>query len=122
MSWNLDSDRPVFVQIIEHMELDIVSGTLPPGAKVPSVRDLASEAAVNPNTMQRALSEMERRGLMHTERTSGRYVTEDEAAIEALKKNIAYGGVNSFLSQMRKIGLGKEEILELIRENYEEGS
>ena len=122
MSWNLDSDRPVFVQIIEHMELDIVSGTLPPGAKVPSVRELASEAAVNPNTMQRALSEMERRGLMHTERTSGRYVTEDEAAIETLKKNIAYGGVNSFLSQMRKIGLGKEEILELIRENYEEGS
>ena len=122
MSWNLDSDRPVFVQIIEHMELDIVSGTLPPGAKVPNVRELASEAAVNPNTMQRALSEMERRGLMHTERTSGRYVTEDEAAIEALKKNIAYGGVNSFLSQMRKIGLGKEEILKLIRENYEEGS
>lgn len=118
MSWNLDSDRPIFVQIIEHMELDIVSGVLSPGSKVPSVRELASEAAVNPNTMQRALSEMERRGLVRTERTSGRYVTEDEVAIEALKKNIAYDGVSSFLTQMKKLGLGKDEILNLIKDNY----
>ncbi len=118
MSWNLDSDRPIFVQIIEHMELDIVSGVLSPGAKVPSVRDLASEAAVNPNTMQRALSEMERRGLMRTERTSGRFVTEDEAKIEALKKRIASDGVSSFLTQMKKLGLGKDKILDLINENY----
>ncbi|MCR4738814.1 MAG: GntR family transcriptional regulator [Lachnospiraceae bacterium] len=118
MSWNLDSDRPIFVQIIEHMEFDIVSGTLPPGAKVPSVRELATEAAVNPNTMQRALSEMERKGLMHTERTSGRYITEDENLIASLRQNIASACVDGFISQAKKIGLDREEVLKLIKENY----
>ena len=118
MAWNLDSDRPIFVQIVEHMELDIVSGALPPGGKVPSVRELAAEAAVNPNTMQRALGEMERRGLMRTERTSGRYVTDDESAITSLKKNIASAGVDGFISQMKRLGLNKEEVLDLVRDNY----
>ena len=118
MSWSLDSDRPIFVQIIEHMEYDIVSGALAPGAKIPSVRELASEAAVNPNTMQRALSEMERRRLMYTERTSGRYVTDDESVIAELKKNIAAAAVDGFVAQMKKLGLDKDEVLDLLRENY----
>ena len=118
MSWSLDSDRPIFVQIIEHIEMDIVSGALTPGAKVPSVRELAAEAAVNPNTMQRALGEMERRGLMHTERTSGRFVTDDEAAISALKKNIATAGTDTFIAQMKRLGLAKDEVLKMIRDNY----
>lgn len=118
MSWNLDSDRPIFLQIIEHMEYDIVSGVLPPGAKVPSVRELASEAAVNPNTMQRALSEMERRGLMRTERTSGRYVTTDENEIASLKKNIASVGVGNFIAQMKRLGLDRDEVLKLVKDNY----
>ncbi|MCR5688045.1 MAG: GntR family transcriptional regulator [Lachnospiraceae bacterium] len=118
MSWSLDSDRPIFIQIIEHMESDIVSGALPPGSKVPSVRELAADAAVNPNTMQRALSEMERRGLMHSERTSGRFVTDDESVISTLKKNIASAGVESFISSMRRLGLDRDEVLTMIRENY----
>ncbi|MCR5831902.1 MAG: GntR family transcriptional regulator [Lachnospiraceae bacterium] len=118
MSWNLDSDRPIFVQIIEHMEYDIVSGVLSPGSKVPSVRELASAASVNPNTMQRALSEMERQGLMHTERTSGRYVTDDTNMIESLRKRIASVGVDSFIIQMKRLGLGRDEVLKLVEDNY----
>ena len=118
MSWNLNSDRPIFVQIIEHLEYDIVSGVLPPGAKVPSVRELASEASVNPNTMQRALGEMERLGLMRTERTSGRYVKDDENTIASLKKNIASVGTEEFVSRMKRLGLDRDEVLKLIKENY----
>ena len=118
MSWNLDSDRPIFVQIIEHLEYDIVSGSLSPGAKVPSVRELASEAAVNPNTMQRALSEMERQGLMRTERTSGRYVTDDESVITSLKKNLATAGTEGFIKQMKRLGLDRDEVLKLVKDNY----
>ncbi len=118
MSWNLDSDRPIFVQIIEHLEYDIVSGSLSPGAKVPSVRELATEAAVNPNTMQRALSEMERQGLMRTERTSGRYVTDDEIVITSLKKDLASVGVNGFIKQMKRLGLDRDEVIKLVKDNY----
>ena len=118
MSWNLDSDRPIFVQIIEHLEYDIVSGSLSPGAKVPSVRELATDAAVNPNTMQRALSEMERLGLMRTERTSGRYVTDDEGVITSLKKDLASVGVDGFIKQMKRLGLDRDEVLKLVKENY----
>ena len=122
MSWSLDSDRPIFVQIIEHLEYDIVSGALPPGAKVPSVRELASDAAVNPNTMQRALGEMERLGLMHSERTSGRFVTDDEGAIGELKRSLASAGVDCFVAQMKRLGLNKNEVVNIIRDKYEEGS
>ncbi len=118
MSWNLDSDRPIFLQIVEHIELDIVSGALPPGMKVPSVRELASEASVNPNTMQRALSELERLGLMRTERTSGRYITEDRQMIDDLKNDLAASGVESFVSQMKKLGLTQDEIIKLIKEKF----
>ena len=122
MSWNLDNDRPIFVQIIEHLEYDIISGLLPPGAKVPSVRELATEASVNPNTMQRALSEMERQGLLRTERTSGRFVTDDEDMIESLKKDLASACVDGFIKQMKRLGLKKDEALKLVKDNYEEES
>ncbi len=82
MPWNLNSDRPIFMQIIEIIQLDIISGRYAPGEKLPSVRDLASEAAVNPNTMQKALSELERSGLVYSQRTSGRFITEDTKMIE----------------------------------------
>lgn len=118
MSWNLSSDRPIFVQIVEHIELDIVSGKLPPGAKFPSVRELASEAAVNPNTMQRALSELERMELLRTDRTVGRFVTYDKTVIERHKKEFASSSVDAFIMQMKKLGLEKDEVAELIKENY----
>ena len=78
MPWKLDSNLPIYTQIIEHIQLDIISGLYQPGDRLPSVRDLAAEASVNPNTMQKALSELERSGLLHSQRTSGRFITEDD--------------------------------------------
>lgn len=77
MAWELDSDRPIFIQIVERIQMEIISGKYSPGDKLPSVRDLAAVAAVNPNTMQKALTELERTGLVYSQRTSGRFITED---------------------------------------------
>lgn len=117
MSWNLDSDRPIFMQIIEHIELDIVSGKLPPGSRTASVRELAAEAAVNPNTMQRALSELERMGLMKTDRTIGRYITDDKAMIDDLKDKIASQKTRSYLEDMSRLGIEKSEVIRIIENN-----
>ena len=75
MPWELDNDRPIYLQLMERIQQDIVSGIYKPGDRLPSVRDLAVEAAVNPNTMQKALSELERSGLVYSQRTSGRFIT-----------------------------------------------
>jgi DNA-binding transcriptional regulator YhcF (GntR family) len=114
MSWNLDSDRPIFAQIVEHLQYDIISGVYQPGQKLPSVRDLAAMASVNPNTMQRALSELERDGYMHSERTAGRFITEDTNMIQELKTQLATAQIQEFLESMKKMGLTKEEILNLV--------
>ena len=81
MPWNLDSSRPIYTQLVERIQLDILAGKYQPGARLPSVRDLASEAGVNPNTMQKALAELERENLVHSARTSGRFITEDTATV-----------------------------------------
>lgn len=116
MSWKLDADRPIFIQLVEIIKTDIISGKYKPGDKIAAVRDLAQEAAVNPNTMQRAFSELERLGLVHTERTSGRFVTQDEELIMKLKKEQAEIVINEFLEKMNKIGFEDSTILDLIRE------
>lgn len=116
MPWNLNSDRPIFMQIIEIIQLDIISGKYAPGEKLPSVRDLASEAAVNPNTMQKALSELERNGLVYSQRTSGRFITEDTKMIEKLKSNLAREKIKEFLENMQKLGISKDETITLITE------
>lgn len=120
MSWNLDSDRPVFIQIIEHIELEIVSGKLPPGSRVASVRELAADASVNPNTMQRALSELEHMGLMRTERTSGRYITDDNKMIDDLKHELAEKKTEAYLNDMAQLGLDRTQIISIIDENKKE--
>ena len=120
MSWNLDSDRPIFAQIVEHLQYDIVSGVYQPGQKLPSVRDLAAMASVNPNTMQRALSELERDGYMHSERTAGRFITEDTNMIQELKTQLATAQIQEFLASMKKMGLTKEEILNLVEKSLKE--
>ena len=89
MAWNLDSDRPIYAQILERIQRQIVSGEYAPGTKIPSVRELAAQAGVNPNTMQKALSELERSGLVVTMRTSGRVVTEDMEMIKQIRKQLA---------------------------------
>lgn len=120
MNWNFDDDRPIYSQIIEHMKNFIVSNDVKAGEKLPSVRELASQAGVNPNTMQRALSELESTGLVYSNRTSGRFITEDENIIHTLKSEIANNNIQSFLINMKKIGYEKEETIELIK-NFKEG-
>lgn len=115
MAWALDSGRPIYAQIIERVQLDIITGHYKPGEKLPSVRDLASEAAVNPNTMQKALSELEQSGLLYTQRASGRFITEDTELIQRMKTTLATMQVREFIHKMRQIGLDDTEILQLIQ-------
>lgn len=115
MAWTLDSGRPIYAQIIERVQLDIITGRYKPGEKLPSVRELASEAAVNPNTMQKALSELEQSGLLYTQRTSGRFITEDTELIQRMKTTLATMQVREFIHKMRQIGLDDTEILQLIQ-------
>ena len=121
MQWEFNSDRAIYAQIIEQMKLFIVSGELEPGDKVPSVRELASEAGVNPNTMQKALSELERSGLLFSNRTSGRFITEDDTMIQNIKEELAKENIENFLKNMKKIGFDKKQTAELIL-NFEKRS
>ncbi len=116
MAWNLNSDRPIYAQILEEMQLRIVTGLYKPGAKIPSVRDLATEAGVNPNTMQKALAELERSGLVMAQRTSGRIVTEDMEMIRETRNKIAQEQIKDFVDKMRKLGFQKEEIIKLLEQ------
>lgn len=120
MPWNLDSARPIYLQIIERVQMDIVTGQYQPGDKLPSVRDLAQEAAVNPNTMQKALSELERSGLIYSQRTSGRFITEDKELIHQMKQELAAAEVSSFVAHMKQLGITPEEILQLLAKTMEE--
>lgn len=119
MPWNLDSDRPIFVQIIEKIQMDIISGVYRPGDKLPSVRELAAEASVNPNTMQKALSELERTGLVYAQRTSGRFITEDTTLINELKAELAKDTVSQFLENMKNLGFQNNETLTLLTQMIE---
>lgn len=115
--WKIEGNRPVYTQLLEQIENRIISGEYPLGSKLPSVRELAAEAAVNPNTMQKALMELERNGLVYTQRTVGRYITEDAEKLKEIKANNAKELISEFLSKMKNIGLNKEDTIALI-ENF----
>lgn len=119
MQWNIRNDAPVYAQLIEHITLAIITGEFPPGGKLPSVRELAADAGVNPNTMQRAFSELERDGLVQTQRTAGRTVTDDTARIEQAKEKIAAATIETFWEAMRRLGYGRAQALALLREDTE---
>lgn len=119
MPWNLNSDRPIFIQLIEKIQIDIISGRYASGDKLPSVRELAQKASVNPNTMQKALAELERTGLVYSQRTSGRFITEDTGMIERLKTELAEEIIMEFLADMQKLGYQKKETLSLLTELIE---
>lgn len=119
MPWNLSSDRPIFLQIIEIMQISIVSGKYSPGDRLPSVRELATEAAVNPNTMQKALQELERSGLVYSKRTSGRFITEDLSVIEQVKDTLAREKIETFLQSMKNLGFNREETISLMKQTFE---
>lgn len=116
MNWDINSERPVYLQLVELIQAGIISGYFKPGDKLPSVRDLASDATVNPNTMQKALTELERTGLIYTNRTSGRFITSDEDLIKNLKKQSAKELVLDFLERMKQLGFEGSEILNYITE------
>lgn len=115
MAWNLNSDRPIYAQILERIQMQIVSGVYQPGTKIPSVRELAADAGVNPNTMQKALAELERSGLVMTQRTSGRVVTEDLNMIKETKNQLAGEQVRDFVKRMKDLGFDREDIIDLLR-------
>lgn len=120
MPWNLKSDRPIYIQLIEQIELMIFSGVYPLGSKLPSVRDLAQEAAVNPNTMQRALAKLEEDGLIITHRTTGRSITEDARMVEKAKTKLAQDQILEFLEKMKMMGFEQTEILTIIHNMVKE--
>ena len=114
MPWELDNDRPIYLQLMERIQQDIVSGIYKPGDRLPSVRDLAVEAAVNPNTMQKALSELERSGLVYSQRTSGRFITEDTEMLTQMKKELATEHIQEFFQKMEQLGFSRAELLTLV--------
>ena len=116
MKWKFTNDTPIYTQLIEQIKVGIVTNEFPPGERLPSVRDMATEAGVNPNTMQRAMAELERQGLVHSQRTSGRLVTEDNHLIERAKRDLAKCHVDIFISSMKGLGLNKQDIFDLLNQ------
>lgn len=106
---------PIYLQIVSEIKKQIVSGKLIPGERIPSVRELALTYKVNPNTMQKALIELEKNGLIKTERTNGKFVTEDENIINKIKNDYADNLTQNYLSEMISLGITKQEIKERIK-------
>lgn len=121
MAWELNSDRPIYTQILEIIQTRIISGIYKPGEKLPSVRELAAQASVNPNTMQKAFAELEKSGLITTQRGSGRSVTEDTIMIEQVQKQIAVLQIKNFFEKMKELGYDNDHILKLVEETIEGG-
>lgn len=117
MQWKFDGNAPIYTQLVDQMKLGIVSGEWIPGQRIPAVRELAVDAGVNPNTMQRALQELERQGLMFSQRTSGRFVTEDREMIEDAKRTLANRHITAFIRQMQALGYTRQEIVALLEES-----
>lgn len=115
MEWKLDDSRPIWIQLQEQLTRRIISGHYPPGEKLPSVRELAAEAGVNPNTMQRALAALDAEGLTITNRTTGRTVTEDGTVLEGMRACLAQGIIEQFYESAAELGYTKEQALELLR-------
>lgn len=120
MQWEFDSQRPIYIQIMEQFKLRILSGEYPPGSRAPTVRELADRAKVNPNTMQKAYTELEREGMVYTQRTSGRYITNDQILLSAMRGEMAKSIISGFLEQMTQLGFTLPEMVSQL-ENYEKG-
>ncbi|RRD95112.1 GntR family transcriptional regulator [Clostridiales bacterium COT073_COT-073] len=113
--WQMDSNRPIYIQLVERIIKEIIAGKYQPGEKMPTVRELAEIARVNPNTMQKAFSQLEQKGMLYTDRTVGRYVTQDQAKIREKGKQLARQLGEKFLADMRALGLTEDEIMEVLK-------
>ena len=120
MEWCFDGDRPIWHQIVEQLKRRIVTNAYPPGERLPSVRELSYEAGVNPNTMQRALAQLESEGLAVTNRTAGRHVTRDSAVIDSLRDRLAREKIGEFLKNMEELGYSAGEAISLLQRGEEE--
>ena len=114
MDWNFENDRPIYIQLVEKLKLAIVAGEYPAGERLPSVRDLAIEIKANPNTVQRALVELEQTGLIYTQRTNGKFVTEDKELVKKIREELAKETFSKFQESMRQLGFQDEEIRQYV--------
>lgn len=121
MAWNLDGDRPIYIQLVEILQSRIIAGEYKPGEKLPSVRDFAAEAGVNPNTMQRAFANLEQMGLIVTMRTSGRTVADNPGIISQTGKKMAETEIEQFFVKMKELGYNRQEALDLAKERVNGG-
>lgn len=115
IDFTFTSDRPIYIQLVEQLESYIVSGKIPPGSRLPSVRDLALEAKVNPNTMQRALTELEELKLIHTERTNGKFVTTNTKLLNQYREHFITNKVHNFLAEMSALGFDQKTIIKYLK-------
>ena len=120
MDWKFTGSKPVYQQIMEHFRAAVLSGEYPPGGRVPSVRELAAAARVNPNTVQRALTELEREGLLTGGGTSGRCVTENAETLDELRQQAVRRVVHAYALRMRELGLSPRQASELLAQEMEE--
>ena len=109
MEFTFENNIPIYIQLLDYMKIYLISGVFKTGEKLPSVREFAATFKVNPNTMQKALSELENMNLIYTERTNGKYVTKDKKVIEKLKDEYATTLAKSYFQGMKRIGLGKAD-------------
>lgn len=121
MDYIFDNERPIYIQLVEMIRIEIISGKFKKGQKIPSVRELALIMKVNPNTMQKALVELENEQLIYTERTNGKYVTEDEELIEKIKRKLAKEIVNNYLNSMKNIGIDYDLAVKYLQEGGKDG-
>ena len=116
MEWKIDNNKPVYIQIVEQLKVKIISGEIELDSKLDSVRSLAADAMVNPNTMQKALAELEREGFVYSKRTSGRFVTDNKELIEKERKKLVKDNVKKTLDTLINLGYTNDEILSLVEE------
>ncbi|MBQ2823582.1 MAG: GntR family transcriptional regulator [Oscillospiraceae bacterium] len=119
MPWNFNDSSPIYQQIMEHIKLSIAVGEYNAGEKLMAVRELAALAEVNPNTMQKALSELEREGLLYSQRTSGRFVTDDSSKIADLRNNLANEQIDWFITKMKQLGYTADEAVEQLKKHID---
>lgn len=119
MPWSFQADTPIYTQLVARLQEQIVSGAYPPGSKLPSVRDLAANAGVNPNTVQRAFAELERLSLIYTQRTSGKFVTEDASAIDTARRALAEGQTRQYLAAMSALGFDRAALITFLNQMEE---
>jgi DNA-binding transcriptional regulator YhcF (GntR family) len=116
LQWSFNEDAPIYLQIVEQIKTQIAIGLLKPGDKMPAVRDLAIEAGVNPNTMQKALSQLEREGLLYTQRTAGRFVSDSKEKTHELQETLQLQYMKNFTDNMMNLGYRPEEAAQLYME------